>query len=57
MSPQIRVLVWNENVHERENPVVAKIYPAGIHSCIADALKSDDRLSVQPPPWINQNMA
>ncbi len=47
MSPQIRVLVWNENVHERENPVVAKIYPAGIHSCIADALKSDDRLSVQ----------
>lgn len=47
MSAQIRVLVWNENVHERENPVVAKIYPRGIHGCIADGLKTDTELDVR----------
>src|SRR5947207_3210103 len=41
MASSIRVVVWNENVHERENPIVAKIYPKGIHGCIADALKID----------------
>ena len=39
MSSRLRVTVWNENVHERKNPIVAKIYPNGIHGCIADALK------------------
>lgn len=34
----IRALVWNENVHERKNPVVARIYPEGIHGTIAAAL-------------------
>ena len=37
----VRALVWNENVHEQTNPVVAEIYPKGIHGCIADALNSD----------------
>jgi trehalose utilization protein len=32
------VLVWNEHIHERENPAVAEIYPAGIHVALADAL-------------------
>ena len=31
----IRTLVWNENVHERRNEVVAKLYPEGIHGAIA----------------------
>jgi trehalose utilization protein len=35
----IRVTIWNEFVHERTTPVVAKIYPAGIHSTLAAALK------------------
>jgi trehalose utilization protein len=47
MAESIRVLVWNENVHERENPIVAKVYPKGIHGCIADALKIDDRLKIR----------
>ena len=41
MASPLRVLVWNENVHERENKTVREIYPKGIHGCIADALKSD----------------
>ena len=27
----MKVLVWNENIHEREQPEVAAIYPKGIH--------------------------
>ena len=37
----IRTVVWGENVHERENAVVAGIYPTGMHQCIADALNAD----------------
>jgi trehalose utilization protein len=47
MLSNLRVLVWNENVHERENASVAKIYPKGIHGCIADALGSDDHLRIR----------
>ena len=34
----IHVTVWNEFVHERENPQVAEVYPQGIHQAIADGL-------------------
>lgn len=27
----LRVTVWNENVHEQEEPEVAERYPDGIH--------------------------
>ena len=37
----IRALVWNENVHERENDAVAGIYPDGIHGCIAGFLNDE----------------
>ena len=37
----IDVVVWNEHVHERENPLVAGIYPDGIHGCIAAALNRE----------------
>lgn len=37
----IKAVVWGENVHERENPVVAGIYPDGMHSTIAAALNAD----------------
>jgi trehalose utilization protein len=46
MAKQIRVLVWNENVHEQENATVREVYPQGIHGAIADALKEDVDLSV-----------
>jgi len=34
----IRVLVWNEFIHEREKPEVAAIYPEGIHAAIQAGL-------------------
>lgn len=37
----LRVTVWGENVHEKKHPVVAKIYPDGMHACIAKALNTD----------------
>ncbi len=37
----INAVVWNENVHERENADVAALYPHGIHDCIAQSLASD----------------
>lgn len=38
MSTNVRVTVWSEYRHEKKNPVVAKIYPEGIHGTIAHAL-------------------
>jgi trehalose utilization protein len=47
MSASIRVLVWGENVHERENPIVRKVYPKGMHECIAEGLREDVDLGVR----------
>ena len=45
---KLRVLVWGENVHERTNPRVAQIYPAGLHGAIAEGLRaSGDDLVVE----------
>ncbi|SMY08204.1 ThuA domain-containing protein [Flavimaricola marinus] len=41
----IKAVVWGENVHERENAVVAEIYPDGMHAAIAAALNEDDAIS------------
>ena len=35
----IRVTVWNEYLHEVEVPEIAKLYPDGIHGCIAGFLR------------------
>lgn len=43
----IRVTVWNEYVHEREYDGIAKVYPKGIHGCIADFLDTDEDITVQ----------
>ncbi|TGB01655.1 ThuA domain-containing protein [Halobacillus salinus] len=37
----MNVLVWNEFRHEKENDVVADIYPEGIHGAIAEFLGED----------------
>ena len=42
----IRVTIWNEFVHERTNPVVAQIYPDGIHATLARALGLDAALCI-----------
>jgi len=41
MTTPVRVTVFGENVHEHSSPVVAKIYPQGMHTCIADTLNQD----------------
>lgn len=41
-----RIIVWGENVHERENAIVRGIYPEGMHTAIANALSEDQHLSV-----------
>lgn len=43
---RIAVVVWNEYLHEKENPAVGKIYPNGIHNAIADHLRKDPALDV-----------
>jgi len=41
----INAVVWNENVHETHNKVVADLYPLGIHGTIADSLNKSDGIS------------
>lgn len=43
----IRVTVWNEFQHERENDVVRAIYPDGIHRAIADGIADIGDLEVR----------
>jgi trehalose utilization protein len=47
MASHLRVTVWGENVHERENPIVREVYPNGMHECIAEGLREDVDLSVR----------
>ena len=47
MSQKLRVTVWGENVHEHENPLVAKIYPDGMHRTIADAIAEEGNCEVR----------
>jgi trehalose utilization protein len=39
---RLRVTIWNEHRHERENPAVAAVYPEGIHEALAEALRAPD---------------
>lgn len=43
----IRVTVWNEYIHEVEQPEVAAIYPNGIHGCIAEFLGTNKDITVR----------
>ena len=42
----IRVTVWNEYLHEKEEPV-RHIYPNGIHGCIKEFLQTDEELAIK----------
>lgn len=44
---RLRVLVWGENVHERENDAIREIYPNGMHHTIAEAVAEKDEFEVQ----------
>ena len=41
MEKNIKVTVWNENVHEKTVPQVLELYPGGLHNYIAEFLKTD----------------
>jgi len=38
---QLRVTIWNENVHEQHDETVKRIYPGGMHGAIADGLRRE----------------
>ncbi len=46
-TEEIRVTVWNEYRHERNDQRVATIYPEGIHATIASALAKNSGLKVR----------
>jgi trehalose utilization protein len=39
MPSPLRVTIWNEFIHERTNRVVGELYPQGIHTVLAAALR------------------
>ena len=43
---KIRVLVWNENIHEKASAEIGKIYPNGIHGAIAEGLRAYSEFEV-----------
>ncbi|GHB08251.1 ThuA domain-containing protein [Modicisalibacter luteus] len=43
----IRVLVWGENVHEQDDAEVARLYPQGMHGCIAAGLGEDPEIQAR----------
>lgn len=47
MAKDIRVTVWNEFLHELDNPKVQTIYPNGIHEVIAGFLEEELDFKVQ----------
>lgn len=44
MRTPIQATVWGENVHERENESVKRIYPSGMHGAIAAGLAEDSSI-------------
>ncbi len=47
MATPIRVTVWNEFRHEKQDPQIAAIYPDGIHGAIAQYLRTLPGLEVR----------
>lgn len=43
----IKITVWNENKHEREYENIRKVYPEGIHNCIASFLKTQEDFEIR----------
>lgn len=47
MSTSIKVTVWNEFRHEKENGSIREIYPGGLHATIAAALAQNPDIAVR----------
>jgi trehalose utilization protein len=37
----LRVTVWNENIHDREDPRTQAVYPKGLHAAIAEGIAAN----------------
>ncbi len=44
---KIKVLVWNEGLHEKSDEAVKKVYPDGIHAAIAGHLNKQDGIEAR----------
>ncbi len=44
---KIKVLVWNEGLHEKSDEAVKKVYPEGIHAAIANHLNKQDGIEAK----------
>lgn len=51
----IRVTVWNEYLHEVNQPEVAEIYPDGIHGCIKAFLETNPEITVKTATLAMEN--
>jgi trehalose utilization protein len=47
VTKKIRVTVWNEFIHEKNNKAVKDIYPDGMHATITKALKTEGDMDVR----------
>jgi len=47
MEKKIRVTIWNEYRHEKQEERIRKVYPEGIHSVIGDYLKGFDQFEIR----------
>ena len=44
---KINATIWGENIHDKNNKDVKKIYPDGMHSCIEAALKNEPNIKTK----------
>lgn len=51
----IRVTIWNEYLHEVNQPEVAAIYPDGIHGCIKASLEANPEITVKTATLAMEN--
>jgi len=47
MAAKIRVTVWNEGRHEKQNKSIGKIYPKGMHGAIAAYLNAQEGITAR----------
>ena len=50
----LRITVWNENKHEQEYEGIRKVYPKGIHGCIAEFLGKHEDFSVRTATFFDE---
>ena len=50
----LRITVWNENKHEQEYEGIRKVYPKGIHGCIAEFLGREEDFTVRTATFFEE---